>query len=182
MSPRHSIDIGNWAAVVVDLLRPHFSSVDATLTMSVSVTAPTSNRNAQSRTLLVIEFLPYEIIGGKSDGQERDNGFACDLGAIIALFPGAKCNLNYTPNSRMGRGEIVIEGLVCGIDAFVAVRLWSSESKIPEYRYNEETGEEEEIPARDRAEKAKLRKLEMMADDEDDDEDDDEEEDEAPRH
>lgn len=172
-----SVDLGNWSGLVADLVRHRCSKIDAPLTLAATVSPPNGPHNPVTSVLMVIEFLPYEIIGGNRDGEERDNGFACDLGELHKMFPDTRIVLNYTPNSRLGRGEIAITGKICGLDATLLIRLWSDERRIPEYQYNESTGESILLSEEER--KLRFENTREMMDDEDDDEDD---EDDAPQH
>ena len=170
-----SVDLGTWSALVADLVRHRCSKIDAPLTLCASVSPPNGSYNPYSTVLMSIEFLPYEIVGGDKDGEERDNGFACDLSELQKMFPDTRIVLNYTPNSKMGRGEVTITGKICGLDSVVLIRLWSDEKRIPEYQYNEDTGEETLLSDEER--KLRLENTEEMLEDDEDDEDD-----KAPRH
>lgn len=170
-----SVDLGNWSGLVADLIRHRCSKIDAPLTLCATMSPPNGPHNPYNSVLLEVEFLPYEIIGGDRDGEERDNGFACDLSELQKMFPETRMVLNYTPNSRLGRGEIAITGRICGLDSVLLIRLWSEEQRIPEYQYNESTGESVQLSTEER--KLRLENTREMMDDEEDDEDDT-----APQH
>lgn len=174
-----SVDLSVWSALVCDLIRHRCSKIDAPLTLCATVSSPNSAHNPCNYVLIVLEFLPYEIIGGNKDGEERDNGFACDLAELHQMFPGTKIILNYTPNSKRGRGEITITGRICGLDGMILIRLWADEQRIPEYQYNESTGESILLSEEER--KLRLENTQEMMDDEDEDEDEDDDE-SAPQH
>lgn len=170
-----SVNLQIWGTLVADLVRHRCSTIDAPLTLCANVIPPHNARNPQGIVRIELEFLPYEIIGGNKDGEERDNGFACDLSSLQEIFPGTKIAINYTPNSHRGRGEITITGKICGLDSILLLKLWANGDQIPEYQYNEETRESIQLSEEERRLRAQ-NTHEMM------DEDNDEDDDEVPRH
>lgn len=174
-----------WGLCVVDVIRPLFTSVDAPLTIRANVKPPSCNVNAHPKQIIHIEFYPYELKGGEFDGVERDNGFSCDLSELARRFPGTKISINYTPNSPHRRGEIVIDGIINGVEGMVLVCFSAGDSAVPAHSYDVQKKEyipltEKEIENREALMEAADQAFLGDEDDEEEEEDEDDEVDGDP--